>query len=324
MNRSFLQKKTIVFLGATVCCALWGSAFPCVKIGMQLFGISSADTADQILFGGIRFTLAGLFILLIGSLSERKPLLPNKKQLKKIAKLSVFQTVGQYAFYYVGIARTTGVNTSIVDSLAYFFAILAACLVFRTEKLTIRKISGCLLGFLGVILVNLTDGRFQFKMTFLGEGMILLSALCYSVSSVLSKIYSENDHPVLLCGYQFAVGGIVLSLGGFAFGGRIHFTSAKAVLILLYLALISTVAYTLWTVLLKYNDVSGVAVYGFLNPVFGVLLSVLFLHETQAVRINYFFALLIVCIGIALVNFSKAKRSLDERNQHKYTERNCK
>ncbi|HBL40694.1 MAG TPA: EamA family transporter [Ruminococcaceae bacterium] len=315
MNRQILQKKPIVFLGATVCCALWGSAFPCVKIGMQLLGISSSDTANQILFGGIRFTLAGLLILLIGSLSERKPLIPNKNQLKKIAKLSVFQTVGQYAFYYIGVARSTGVNSSIVNSLAHFFAILAACLVFRTEKLTSRKVMGCLLGFLGVILVNLTGGRFQFNMTFLGEGMVLLAALFYAISSVLSKIYAKDDHPVLLCGGQFVLGGIVLSLGGFAVGGRIHFTSAKAVLILFYLALISTVAYTLWTILLKYNDVSSVSIYGFLNPIFGVLLSILFLHETQAVRINYFIALLIVCIGIALVNFNRT-------NKHKKLGRN--
>lgn len=55
----FLQKDSTVFLGAMICCALWGSAFPCVKLGMELLHITSDQTADQILFAGERFFLAG-------------------------------------------------------------------------------------------------------------------------------------------------------------------------------------------------------------------------------------------------------------------------
>ena len=50
-----------------------------------------------------------------------------------------------------------------------------------------------------------------------------------------------------------------------------------AVMILLYLALVSSVAYTLWGILLKYNDVSKISIFGFMNPVIGVILSALLL-----------------------------------------------
>lgn len=299
---AFLRKNITVFFGAMICCALWGSAFPCVKIGMDMFGIAASQPADLVLFAGIRFTLAGFFVVVIGSISEKRILIPRGAQYGKILKLCLFQTIGQYSFYYIGLAHSTGVNTSIVDSLAYFFSILSACLLFRIEKLDSRKTIGCILGFIGVVLVNLSGSGFELNMTFIGEGMVLISAVCYSISSVLAKLYGKDDNPVLISGYQFMVGGIALILGGLAFGGGIRKVSVEAIAMLIYLALISTVAYTLWTVLLKYNDVSKVSIYGFMNPIFGVLFSVIILGETQAISIRYLAALVTVSVGIALVN----------------------
>lgn len=300
---SFLKKNITVFFGTMICCALWGSAFPCVKIGMRMLSIGSSDTADQFLFAGSRFTLAGFLVVVIGSLLEKKLLVPRSgRQLKKIGILSIFQTIGQYSLYYIGIAHTSGVNTSIVDSLSYFLAILNAALLFRMEKLTGKKIAGCLLGFAGVVLVNLSGSGLDFHMTFLGEGMVFLSAVSYSFSSTFAKKFSTDDDPVLLSGWQFMAGGVVLMLLGLIGGARPkHFTPGMLVLFI-YLALISTIAYTIWTVLLKYNDVSRVSIYGFMNPIFGVLLSALFLGETEGLGINYLAALLVISIGIALIN----------------------
>ena len=73
-----MQKTAVVWFGALVCCALWGSAFPCIKIGYQMFEIDAADTAAQILFAGYRFTLAGILTVLIGSVLNKGFLISNK------------------------------------------------------------------------------------------------------------------------------------------------------------------------------------------------------------------------------------------------------
>ena len=79
--------------------------------------------------------------------------------------------------------------------------------------------------------------------------------------------------------------------------------AVPAVALLLYMAMISAVAYTLWGVLLKYNPVSRVSVFGFMNPVFGVLLSALILGESaQALSIYALAALVLVSLGIYVVN----------------------
>lgn len=303
LKESTLTRLPMVCLIASICCFLWGSAFPSIKIGYQLFAIKSTDTASQLLFAGVRFTLAGALVILIGSILQRRPLLPHKKSIPDICKLALVQTVIQYLFFYIGLANTSGVKSSIIEASNVFLSILTASLIFRYEKLTASKLAGCILGFSGVILINTAGGGMDFNMTFTGEGFILISALSYAFSSVLIKKYSEEENPVTLSGYQFLAGGIFLSLCGFVMGGHLAAFTPASVLLLVYMALISAIAYSLWGILLKYNPVSRVSVFGFLNPVCGVILSAVLLNEkNQAFSLVGLISLILVCLGIYVVN----------------------
>lgn len=302
MNDKFMKKTIVVCIGAMICCVLWGSAFPCIKLGYSFMKIASNDTATQILYAGLRFTLAGVLTVLIGSVSYRKFLIPKKKSIGKIFCLSMQQTVLQYLFFYIGLAHTSGVKASIIEGLNVFVAILVASLIFRQENLTSKKILGCILGFAGVVLVNVSGKQVDFNLSLLGEGFIFFSTIAYAFSSVLMKKYSREENPVLLSGWQFVTGGIIMTLAGFLMGGRIQIFTAKSVGMLVYLAMVSAVAYSLWSLLLKYNPISRVAVYGFMNPVCGVLLSALLLDEAGMLSVNAVFALVLVCGGIYIVN----------------------
>ena len=72
--------------------------------------IAAADTASQILYAGYRFTLAGVLTIVLGSILQRKILLPKRSAIGKIGLLSLLQTVLQYLFFYIGLAHTTGVK----------------------------------------------------------------------------------------------------------------------------------------------------------------------------------------------------------------------
>ncbi len=298
----FMQKTIVVWLGALLCCALWGSAFPCIKIGYRLFDIASGDVAAQILFAGCRFTLAGVLALAIGSALNREWLVPKRRSYGRIAKLALLQTVAQYIFFYVGLANTTGVKASIIEGVNVFIAILVASLLFHQEKLSAAKILGCVIGFAGVVLVNSSGGGLDLGFHFTGEGFIFLSTIAYAFSSVFLKRYSKEDNPVLLSGWQFVFGGLVMIVCGLLAGGRLSEWSVAGVLMLLYMAVISAVAYSLWGILLKYNPVSKVAVFGFMNPVFGVILSAILLHEGDSIGVMCLVSLALVCAGIYIVN----------------------
>ena len=302
-DKNFLERTFVVCLLAMLCCFLWGSAFPCIKIGYQMFQISSDQTMSQILFAGVRFTLAGILVILFGSILSRKILLPKRSSCKNILIICLFQTVIQYLFFYIGMAHTSGVKASIVEASNVFLAILVANLIFHQEKLTFSKMLGCVIGFAGVILINLTGSGLVGGMTMTGEGFILLSAAAYAVSSVLIKRFSVYENPVVISGYQFMIGGLIMIVVGLAGGGSLHPTSPASALMMLYMALISAVAYTIWGILLKYNPVSRVAVFGFMNPVFGVVLSALLLKEYSQIPLFQCVAsLVLVCLGIYIVN----------------------
>ncbi len=302
-----LTKTPVVALLAFVCCALWGSAFPCVKIGYSLFCISASDTAAQILFAGCRFTLAGILTVIFGSLGERKPLVPkNGTEALMALKLCTFQTVLQYIFFYIGLAHADGSKSAIIEASNVFVCILIASLIFRIEKLTAAKLIGCALGFAGVVIINLSGGM-NMNMSLNGEGFIFISTVAYAFSSVIMKRFSVRANPVMLSGWQFIAGGLIMTAAGLAFGGRLTVLTAKGGAMLLYLSFISAAAYSIWSVLLKYNPVSKVSVFGFMNPVCGVLLSAWWLNESgEAFGLRSAAALILVCAGIFIVNRPKA------------------
>ncbi len=307
MNKSKFSKPIVFVTLAILCCFLWGSAFPTVKTGYALFNIGADDSFSQILFAGVRFALAGILVLVIGCLMSKKLLLPkNKTQIGHIAVLGLFQTVLQYIMFYIGLAHTSGVKSSILVAVNVFMSLIMSALVFKMEKLTFQKTAGIVLGFVGVVIINLTSASSLGGFSIKGEGAVLLSAFAYSVSSVLIKKYSQTDNPVMLSGWQFFAGGVFMIAVGLIAGGKFIIEPskiAKSLLILFYLAFISAVAYTVWGVLLKYNPVSNVAVMGFMNPVFGVLLSAVILGETaEAFSFKNLISLLLVCVGIFIVN----------------------
>lgn len=308
-QENFLTSTFGVALGALVCCALWGSAFPCVKLGYELFAIPQEAVATQILFAGCRFVLAGILTILMACGLNRKLVLPKRTSWGMVLKLCAFQTVIQYLFFYVGLAHASGVKSSIIVGSNVFLTILISCFVFHQEKLTRKKLIGCLLGFAGVVLVNWSPDGMLGGMRWNGEGFVFLCVISAAVSSALVKQYSQREDPMALSGYQFLIGGVVMVVCGLVAGGRLPVVQPAGLVMLVYLGFVSAAAYTLWAVLLKYNPVSRVSIFGFMNPVFGVMLSAVLLGEGASdLGWRAVCALMLICIGILVVNVREKKR----------------
>ena len=300
----------VVVLSAVFCCVLWGSASPAIKIAYDLFKIEASDTASRLMLSGARFVIAGIMVVIFGSLLGRKTLIPKRSSWKYIVILSLFQTIGQYYFFFMSLANTSGVRGSIINASGNFLAPLIAMFILKLEAPAIKKLVGCGVGFAGIILFfggisSLTEGG----VTFAGEGAMLCAALFYAISGGCIKIFSRYENPVILSGYQFFIGGLVLFAVGFFMGGSLVFYSTGCYLNLIYMGFISAGAYTLWGILLKYNPVSRVSVLGFINPIMGVLLSALFLGEgNEAFSAGSILSLVLVSLGIFLVNYQFEKK----------------
>ena len=176
-NKQTLSKPLVVMLLASLCCLLWGSAIPFINLGYRYFGVTSSDTATQILFGGCRFFLAGLLTILFESVAQKKPALPKKTSWGNVVKLSLAQTIIQYVFFYIGVAHTASAKGAIIQGLQAFTSILIACFLFRSEKMNALKWLGGFIGVAGVVIVNWTKDGFGGGVSFIGEGFVIISMI---------------------------------------------------------------------------------------------------------------------------------------------------
>lgn len=302
MNREkfYTNRRNIVLLAA-LCCFLWGSAYPAIKGGYELFNISGEDIPSKLIFAGYRFALAGIIVLWVQIISKKNIFVLNKKEIVQVTLLGIFQTTLQYIFFYIGLAYTTGIRSSIINGTGAFFSILLAHFIYKNDRLNVNKIVGCIVGFIGVIIVNL-NGQDFFASSFSiqGEGFVMLAAFILSASSIYGKKITQNQDASIITGYQLFIGGLILLLLGYISGGCLSGFTLKSTSLLIYMALLSSVAFAVWTQLLKYNKVGIISIFNFLVPVFGSLLSAIFLGE-NIFDIKILISLIFVCLGIYMV-----------------------
>lgn len=300
-NKKIFTNKKFVAIVAILCCLLWGSAYPGVKSGYLLFNIEPMDIPSKILFAGYRFTIAGMILLIIAQLCGKNIFNLTKRNILDLSFLGILQTTVQYIFFYIGVANTTGVKGSIMNSTGTFFSVILAHYIYKNDKLTRKKTIGCILGFIGVIIVSFSSDLLNFSFSFIGEGFVIIAAFIFSVGAIYGKKLTKSMDVMVVTGYGLFIGGIILILLGLFYDGRIYNFTLASTSLLIYLALLSSVAFSLWNLLLKYNKVGSVSVYNFLTPIFGAILSAIFLGEI-ILEIKNIVALLLVSLGIWIVN----------------------
>ena len=305
-EQRFFTNKLNIFIIAVISMALWGSAFPAIKKGYEFFRIENGTVPERLVFAGVRFIIAGMLVIAFNCIFEKRIVLPQKKDIKGIVLLGFVQTFLEYVFFYISLTHISGVKGSIINSMGNFFAVLLAHFAFKDDRMDIKKTIGCVLGFMGVVICNLGAG-IDTGFTFLGDGFMLIAAFCFASGGVITKIAAKNTDSTTLTGWQLTLGGFILAVTGFILGGRIVFYDIKCVLILAYLAFLSSAAFTLWAKLLKYNHVGKISLYGFLNPIFGVILSGVILGE-DFLDVKLVLALVCVSSGIYIVNSSKLQK----------------
>lgn len=299
-KKIFTSNKNIVII-AVICTLLWGSAYPAIKIGYNIFFIAFDDTSSKLIFAGYRFVIAGILVLLFSLIVNKTIKLPKKNQLISVFLLGVFQTTFQYMFFYIGLSNTTGVKGAILNATGTFFSVILAHVLYKNDKLNFSKSMGCIVGFLGVMIINYNKDAMNISVNFWGDGFIIIAAIIASGAAIYGKKLCNFINPTLVTGYQLLLGGLLLWLLGFGTGGHLNNFNLKSIMLLVYMGLLSAIAFSLWTTLLKYNKVGSISIYNFLVPIFGTILSAIFLGES-ILELKNLLALVLVSIGIYVVN----------------------
>lgn len=297
---NIFSRPIVVYSIAILCTLLWGSSYPAIKTGYSLLHIEANDIPSQMVFAGQRFTIAGLILIILSIIFKRRFGRISKTKIHQIITLGLTQTTLQYIFFYIGVAFASGVKASIMNSTGTFFSVLLAHFIYNNDRLTHRKSLGVIIGFIGVFTVNFNPTLLNFDFTILGEGSVMFAAFILAASSIYGKRISQGFDAMVMTAWQLTVGGVALLCIGITFGGHSGNYNLDSGILLLYLAILSSAAFALWSVLLKHNTVSKITIFNFLVPIFGSSLSSLFLDET-ILEVKNIFALILVCTGIYLV-----------------------
>lgn len=290
----------LVRAGAVLCCVLWGTAFPCMEVLYQGFGVADGHIAGQLLLAGVRFSGAGLLLLAAEGLTGHHPLRHSPAAYCRMAGFGLLQTFAQYALFYLSMNWLAGGRASLLNTANAFFSVLLAHFCCANDRLTGRKAAGCLLGAAGLILLCGTDGASGSP---LGDGLMLASALTFSIGNIVSARLTQHIRPASLTGWQMLLGGGALCLCGLAGGARLAAGTAAGWAALLYLLVQSAAAFSLWSALLARAPVSLVGMHTCIVPAVGVCTSAL-LPDAPPLTAFSMLSLLLIIWGVAFVNAS--------------------
>ena len=297
----FQRPVWVAFLALTAAIA-WGWAYPLIKLGFEEFGITPEMTGSKMLFAGIRFTISGLIILSVARVTGKPFGVTRPSNWLFLLTFALVNTTLHYAFFYIGLSHSEGARAAILNSMGVFLLVLLACLFFKSDKLTLRKISGCVIGFAGVLALHLnSENSGQF--TLMGDGMIILNAICSAIAGLMTRGLKSRVDVFVGTGYSLAIGGIFLTIAGLGTGGNIpHFTVLGMIFLFLLIG-ISTLGFTLYNKLISCNPVGKVAIFNSLIPVVGAVTSCLCLGEPFYWK--YLVATVLATTGIYIINKGK-------------------
>lgn len=291
-----------VAIFALTAAVVWGWAYPLIKLGMAEFGITPDMTGSKMLFAGIRFMISGIIILALMRSQGKSFAVKQRSNWWFILTFALLNTTLHYAFFYFGLSHSEGSRAAILNSLSVFSVVILACLFFKSDKFTPAKVVGCVVGFAGILTLN-AGGDDSGSFTWLGDGMIILNALCGAVATLMTRGLSKRVDVTVGTGYSLALGGALLIIPGIAMGGALPVITPWGITILALLVGISTIGFALYNKLISCNPVGKVAIYNSLIPVVGAVTSCMCLGEQFYWK--YVIAGALATAGIYIINRNK-------------------
>lgn len=292
------KSKTGCIITAMIVCLLWGSLYSFIKIGQPAFGIASGDIPSIMLFAGFRFVICGVVMVGIACAGQKKFVLPDKISVAPILWVALITIVIHYSLTYIALSIGQSSKAAILKQIGFLLLSCFAFLFRKEDKFTVNKLIGGILGFAGVIVVNISGMGFDFAV---GDVLILFASFCSVAGSIISKNAYDKCNPVTVTAYSQLFGGIILVAAGLIMGGKLN-PGKSAMGVLVYICIASIVAYVLWNMLLKYNDMSFMSVLKFMEPLFAVFVAMLVFPETESLKLEYLIAFVFIAAAVAVLN----------------------
>lgn len=282
--------------------AMWGSSYLFIKFAVE--------TLDPFQLIATRLAVGGLvlWVVVAGIARERLP-----RDLRTYGHLAVMSVVNITVPFFLITWAEQSVDSAvaaIINGAVPLFVVLPAAIFLHDEPITVNRIVGLPLGFLGVVLLVVKDVELG-GLNALGAIALLGSTICYAVGNVYARRNIRHLRPMVPALFQvtFALAtSLVLMLVLEGPPAAAAFTPT-AVLSVLWLGLLgSALAYLAYFRLLHEWGATRTALLAYILPVVGIALGVIVRGESIDLRAIAGTGL--VLVGIALANSGWGRRRL--------------
>jgi drug/metabolite transporter (DMT)-like permease len=272
---------------------MWGASFPMLKLGLAYM--------PPVTLAAVRYSIAGLILVVIifAKFGTKESLRELKGDWKMLVILGLVGIALPNAILNIGLQFTTASVSSILQASGPVFTV-ALAVMFLKERLGGAKIAGTILAIIGTVLLIGQDGIDLGNSTFIGNMFVIISAVFYSISGVVTKRALERHHPLVITGWIIAIGSLFLYLfSPIEFGKSIAFPPDMILILLLLAIFPGCLAFLLYNYVLRRRELSSVSFCIYLIPVFSTIISIAVLGETITVETVLFASLVIAGVAIA-------------------------
>lgn len=270
---------------------LWGGNVVSIKLG--------AGEISPLTMATLRFLIGGSVILLYAAFRKIGLRLARKEIFLHLMNGLLFAV--QIALFYLGTFRTSASHASVLINTHLFFVAVLAHFFILHDRLSVRKLSGLALAFLGaVVLFRDRPERAMETVSLLGNSFVLISAFVLAVKIVYIKRLIERIDPVKVVFWEMAIGVPLLGFIAYFFGETLpDRASARLMGAMLYQGIVvGAFCFVASTVLLKRYAASSIASFSVLVPFFGVTLSHLLLGDPLTPHLTIGGGMILLGIGI--------------------------
>lgn len=284
-------------------CLLWGTAFASVKFGLSY--------TTPLHLCGIRFTLAGLFLipLLIYKKTDWHQCL---KEWRFLLKFAFIQTVIQYSLFNFGLDKVAAAVSAIIIGIGPLMAAVMAHIFLPNDKLNLKKSIAIALGIIGVVFISLNKGfeGNSVNLSFwIGLTCLFLSCASGFYADITVKKYSGKLSPYVLAAMGNLIGGVIIFIISLITeDAPLKEFDMPFYLNMVWLGIIPAATFAIWYSLISQPGVkvSELNIWRFSIPLSGAIISWIALSN-ETPDTNTIVGMLIICSSLLVLNINLKK-----------------
>jgi drug/metabolite transporter (DMT)-like permease len=282
-----------IFLGFLLICAIWGSTWLVIRLGL--------DSFTPIFAAGMRFLLAAVLFFIIMKLNKVK-LQTDTLSIKLYFIMGFFSFVFPFGLVYWAEQYIASGLTSVLFTIFPFLVIIFSKMALPNEQIGIFKVIGTSIGFAGIYFIFSDDISMDINEDIWGMLAIIGSATLQAAIAVTIKKYGGSLHPLSMNFVPVLIAGVVMIPAGLILedSSSLKF-DLNALFSISYLALFGTVAtFTTYYWLMKRMNIVILSLNSLVSPIIAVFLGWLILSENFSV--NDIVGSSLVLFGLLLAN----------------------